>query len=161
MEKKQSLSFEQIWILRKNSFIPTLPRGKIFLLDIAVAQQAHFCPGCSTRLSILIFVPATYIYLWRQNLRFEQKNWIIWIFSQFSVSRSSNPPTYCVIDFPTAHTSKYLLSIENHHSREKSAPRDLPELSPARVSDVSDAIGIQYLSVIKLFDFIGIQFFFR
>ena len=46
------------------------------------------------------------------------------------------------------------LSIENHESREKSTPRELLELS----LDVSDAIGIQYFSVIRLFDFIGIQY---
>ena len=40
--EKQSLGFEQIWILRKNSFIPTLSRGKIFLLDIAAAQRGSY-----------------------------------------------------------------------------------------------------------------------
>ena len=46
-------------------------------------------------------------------------------------------------------------SVENQYSREKSTPRELLELS----LDVSDATGIQYFSVIRLFDFkIGIQY---
>ena len=36
---RASLSFEEIWILRKNFRFPTLSRAKIFLWDIPVAQQ--------------------------------------------------------------------------------------------------------------------------
>ena len=113
-------------------------RAKIFLLDIPVALKG----------SPSLYLSLLFIYRWRQNLRLKKKQLNnqkeISVFT-FKIFKPSNLLCHRFPNSNSTHQKVYPISIENHHSREKSTPRELLELS----LDVSDAIGIQYFSVIK------------